>query len=273
VRKKTFLLASLLAATTADADGVCEQGFRETTAEERATVVRVLEAVKATLPAAPAGWIVGGYEQVGAPESICRDGESVPWSYAVSRTYNRTDNLAERDAALAEQGAALRAEMAARQPALDAAMARMQALGAELGNAAQSGDQAKIDALNAELEKLQKELEQTLNEGDTEAQVAAVARTMRDVEMSIAVRVNPGAVSREGREPMPAPAGSQEAFRWQTTTDELATAHALVVVKGERANAPPADARTIAFDVTADPARIDALVGGIDFAAAAKLVR
>jgi hypothetical protein len=215
------LLLGLLGAASARADGECAQGYRDTTPEERATVVRVLEAAKAALPGAPEGWVIGGYEEVSAPGRLCRDAETTPWRYNVSRTYNRTDNVAERERALEQQGAALRASMAEKQPRMDALMARSQALGGELATAAQAGDQARVDAINAELEALSKQFESLMNEGDPQAPVEAVAAAMRDVEMSIAVAVNAGPESQADRKPMAAPAGASEAFRWETTSDEV----------------------------------------------------
>jgi hypothetical protein len=268
------LLLALLGAASARADSVCEQGFRDTTPEERATVVRVLEAAKAALPAAPEGWVIGGYEQISARGTICRDAETTPWSYNVSRTYNRADNVAERERALAEQGAAMRASMAEKQPRMDALMARSQALGGELATAAEAGDQARVDAINAELETLSKQFESLMNEGDPQAQAEAVAAALRDVEMSIAVAVNPGPSGNADMKPMAPPAGAKQAFRWETTSDGVARAHVLVRLESAgQGDAPPAAAHAISVRAEADPARIDALVAGIDFAALAALLR
>jgi hypothetical protein len=275
VTRAALVAVGLLLASLARADGaMCEKGMRDTTPDERATVTRVLEAAKAALPAAPAGWSIGGYEEISAPATICGDVEAVPWSYGVSRTYNRVDDVAERERALEEQGAALKADMATKQPEIDAAMARVQALGAELASAGQRGDQARADAINAELEQISKQLEALLNDAGTQAHVAAVGETLRDVEMSIAVAVNPAAVASADHERMDAPAGASEAFRWTATTgDGVTRAHALVLVRGERASPAPAEPRALSFHAEADPARLDALVRGIDFGAAARLVR
>ncbi|HLB84951.1 MAG TPA: hypothetical protein VJK00_09470, partial [Steroidobacteraceae bacterium] len=152
-----FLLATALGTATAHGDAVCVQGFRDTTAAERQTMLGVMEAAKAALPDAPAGWIIGGYEELSPIGSICKDGENTPWAYSFSRTFNRTDDQAARDQALADAGDKARAAQAARQPRIDALMARMQTLSAELSTAAQKGDQARVDALNREMEGISKE--------------------------------------------------------------------------------------------------------------------
>jgi hypothetical protein len=280
-----WLLIALLAAT-ARADSPCEKGFRDTTSEERASMTRVLEGAKAALPAAPEGWVIGGYEVVSVLTRICMDGEATPWEYNVSRLYNRTDNAAEREQALADAGSALRADLAAKQPRMDALMARSQELGAELGAAAQRRDEARIAAIHAEMEQLSKQYAELANEGDAQARAqSVVAATMHDVEMSIAVSVNPGAVSTEEMQPSAAPAGAQQAFRGQTTADGFTRGRALVLVGSwraraaggvelvPRAGASPAAAHGISLAVSADPARIDALLSGIDFGAVEALLR
>jgi len=119
-----FLLAAALGASAAYGDAECVRGFRDTTAAERQTMLGVLEAAKAALPGAPTGWIIGGYEELSPIDSICKDGESTPWSYGFSRTFNRADDLEARDQALADAGAKVRAAQAARQPRIENALAR-----------------------------------------------------------------------------------------------------------------------------------------------------
>jgi hypothetical protein len=129
VLRAAFLLAAAICASAAYSDGVCVEGYRDTTAAERQTMLGVMEAAKAALPVAPSGWVIGGYEELSAVGSICKDGENTPWSYGFSRTFNRTDDQAAREQALADAGAKIRAAQAARQPRLDALMARSQDAG------------------------------------------------------------------------------------------------------------------------------------------------
>jgi hypothetical protein len=152
------LTAAVCLGCAAYADSVCEKRSRETTATERDTMMSVLEAAKAALPQAPEGWIIGGYEELSVPQSFCMD-TSAPLGYGVSRTFNRTEDREQRDEALAAAGAELRAQQEARQPQMDALMARLQALGGQMGDAAQKGDSSRSDAPARELEQIQKELE------------------------------------------------------------------------------------------------------------------
>jgi hypothetical protein len=279
------LLVIVLGAPTAYADGECAKGSRDTTAAERQTMTNALEVVKAALPAAPDGWIIGGYEVITVPSSICMDVEATPWPYNLTRIYNRADDAAEREQALADAGAALRASMAERQPRIDALMAKSQELGAELGAAAQKGDQARIDAINRELAQLQKETESIFNEGPSAAQLAAIsAIAMQDREITISIAVNPAAVSNDDMQSTAAPAGAQAAFRAQTTTEGVTRARVLVLLGGwqpraeggmqsvGRGNESSAAAHAMSVHVTADPARLDAMLAAIDFGAVAALL-
>src|SRR5262245_15422321 len=101
VVRGSVLLAAVLGVSNAYADGVCEKGMRDTTPAERQTRVGVIEAIKAALPQAPQGWVIGGYEEVSPIASICRDTESTPWGQEFSRTFNRADDAADREAAMA----------------------------------------------------------------------------------------------------------------------------------------------------------------------------
>ena len=278
------LMAALCLGSAAYADGVCEKGYRDTTAAERDTMMSALEAAKAALPQAPEGWIIGGYEELSVPQSFCMDA-STPLGYGVSRTFNRTDDQAQRDEALEAAGAALRAEQAARQPQMDALMARMQTLGQQLGEAAQKGDMTRTDALNREIEQVQKEFEALLESGNDDAIVAQVAEaTMKDRVMSIAVQVNPAGVGRPDMQPAASPPGAHSAYAWTESADGIDTAHTLVLLgawqpRSENGIASQlagkssiAAAHAIAIDVAADPARLESLLSSIDFSALAATV-
>ena len=278
-----FLLATALGTSAAHGDAVCVQGFRDTTAAERQTMLGVMEAAKAALPDAPAGWIIGGYEELSPIGSICKDGENTPWAYSFSRTFNRTDDQAARDQALADAGDKARAAQAARQPRIDALMARMQTLSAELSTAAQKGDQARVDALNREMEGISKEFDAMAAED--QPMIADVAKaTMGDRTMSIAIAVNPGVVSNSKMQKAAAPAGAHSAYRWSTSADGVKEGHAVVllgawqpsaeggVASQRRGTSSSSAAHAVAVTVQADPARLDSLLDSIDFGAIAATV-
>jgi hypothetical protein len=278
------LTTAVCLGSAAYADSVCEKGSRETTASERDTMMSVLEAAKAALPRAPEGWIIGGYEELSIPQSFCTD-TSAPLGYGVARTFNRTDDQEQRDEALTAAGTQLRAQQEARQPQMEALMARLQALGAQMADAAQKGDSSRSDALAREFEQIQKELESSLASGNDEALIEQVAvATMKDVTMSIAVRVNPVSVGRADMQPAAPPPGAHAAFAWTESDEGIDTAHTLVLVgawqpRSENGIASqPAGSRSIAaahaiaVDVAADPARLDSLFGSIDFSALAATV-
>lgn len=277
--------AIALALPCAWADGECSK-FRDTTPAERATVTTTLETVKATLPAAPEGWIIGGYEEISVQSSICVDRETTPWAYNFTRIYNRADDVEQREQLAADAGAAARAATAERQPQIDALMARNAELGAQLADAAQAGDQARIDAINAEIAAAQQEFERVMNEGPSAEQMAALGGALnQDRTMEIAVAINPGPVATEGMQSMSTPAGAHAAFRSETDRDGVTTAEMLVLLGGwqpgaggglqvqRRGGAPAAAAHAMAVRVTADPARLDSLLDAVDFAALGALMR
>ncbi len=279
-----FLLV-LLASPVANADGVCEKGYRDTTADERVAVTNALESVRAALPQAPDGWVIGGYEEISVPSSRCSDFDETPWTYSFSRTYNRVDDAAEREQALAEAGAALQADMAAKQPRIDALMAKGQELGAALGEAAQTGDQARIDLINRELQEVQAELESVFNDSSSQSQEDAIgAIMMQDRTMLISVQFNATSSASDDMQGSEVPPGARFAFRGQTTDEGVTSGRALVLFgdwdaregsilkSSKRRGVLPAAAHAISVTVTADPARLDTLLAAIDFEAMAALV-
>lgn len=283
----SVLLAGMLGVSAVHADGECAKGFRDTTAVERQTMLGVMEAAKAALPGAPEGWVIGGYEELSPVGSICIDGESTPWAYGFSRTFNRVDDQVAREQALAEAGAAARAAQEARQPRIDALTVRVETLGAELGAAAQKGDQARVDAIQREMDVVSKQFEAIFAEGNDQAIVESVVQaTTHDRTMSIAIRANEGAISNSDMQSAAPLAGAHSAYRWTTSSDGVETARVLLlfgawqpraeggVQSQRRGSASSAAAHALAVTVEADPARLDSLLGSIDFAAiAATLAR
>ncbi len=280
-----LLLAAVFGATAVQADSECVKGDRPTTAAERQAMLTAQQAAKAALPAAPTGWAIGGYEELSTRDSICRDYEGTPWASNLSRTFNRTDDQAARDQAMADAGTRARAAQAARQPRIDALMAQGEKLGAELGAAAQKGDQARIAAINREMAELSKEMEALYAGGEDQAIRESVAKaTTQDRTMKVAVSINSGAYPGSGAKRATAPAGAHSAYRWTTTADGVSEAHALVLFGNwqprdgggfevqRRGTASPAAAHAIAVRVDADPSRIDSLMGSIDFGALAAIV-
>ncbi len=279
-----FLLV-LFASPVANADGVCEKGNRDTTAAERSTMTNALETVRAALPQAPDGWVIGGYEEISVPDSICSDFEDTPWPSGFSRLYNRVDDAAAREQAMAEAAAAMQADMAAKQPRMDALIAKGQEVNAALVEAVQSGDQARIAALDSELKQVQAEIEGLYTDSSRQSQLDAIgAAEMQDRIMQIAVQLNARSSTSDEMQSSEVPPGASFAFRGQTTDGGVTNGHALVLFgewqtreenileSGKRRDVSSAAAHAISVTVTADPARLDTLLAAIDFEAIAALV-
>jgi len=274
--------AAVSCASIARGDGPCNAGFRDSTPAERARMTAVLEIAKKSLPPAPAGWQIGGYEEISVVGSVCRDGESRPWSYGISRTYNRVDDYEARQQVMRDAAANAAEEQKKKQPRMDALMTQMQQLSARQVALVQKGDMAGAEKINHDMEKIQAEYQKIADEGDSQARIAAAGKEMeRDLHMSISVRVNETAVPlASGVANFPLPPGASVAQRWTRPADaeQSAEGHALVLFGGwnrteqtkhwmsaPRANAVPTAAHVISVEVVGDPARIDPLLQGIDF--------
>jgi hypothetical protein len=277
---------ALVLATSITHGQECVKGERDTTAAERQTVTSILENALAALPAAPEGWIVGGYEGISVLQRLCMDYEDRPWAYGISRTYNRADDVESRQQVQEDAGAALRASMEARQPRMDAVMAKMQELGTALGAAAQARDQARIDEINRQLAAAQVEMEAVMAEGPSAEQLVAIGNLVyQDREMSIAVQVNAAVAQTADLETAPPPAGALAAFRGEQAREGVTTAESIVLLGNwqprtgggmqltRRGNLSSAATHGVIVTVRADPVRIDSLFASIDFGRIAALVR
>lgn len=275
-------VVAVFSAAIARGDGPCNGGFRDSTPAERARMTAILEIAKKSLPPAPAGWQIGGYEEISVVGRVCRDGENRPWSYGISRTYNRVDDYEARQQVMRDAAAHAAEEQKKKQPRMDALMAQMQQLSTRQAALVQKGDMAGAQKINYELEKIQAEYKKVADEGDSQARIAAAGREMdRDLHMSISVRVNETAVPlTNGAANLPLPPGASVAQRWTrpANAEKSAEGHALVLFGGwnraeqtkrwmpaRRANAVPTAAHVISVEVVGDPARIDPLLQGIDF--------
>ena len=278
----TCAATAILSASIARADAPCNAGFRDSTSAERARMTAILEIAKKSLPLAPAGWQIGGYEEISVAGSVCRDDENRPWSYVISRNYTRVDDYETRQKTLKDAADYAAAEQQKKQPRMDALMAQMQKLSERQIALVQKGDTAGAEKINFEIAKLQQEYGKVANEGDSQLRIEAAGKeTNRDLHMSITVRVN------EAYEPLnsgaanfPLPPGAFAAQRWTRAGDanNNEEGHALVLfgkwnrtektvrwTPAQRANAVPTAAHVFSVEVIVDPARIDPLLQGIDF--------
>lgn len=277
-----LVVAAIFGASIARADAPCNAGFRDSTPAERARMTAILEIAKKSLPPAPAGWQIGGYEEISVAGSVCRDVENRPWDYGISRNYARVDDYEVRQQVMRDAAAYAAAEQQKKQPRMDALMAQMQKLSERQVALVQKGDMAGLEKINFEIAKLQQEYGKVANEGDSQARIAAAGKeSNRDLHMSITVRVNePDKQLNGGAANFPLPPGAFAAQRWTRPGNaaDNEEGHALVLFGGwsrvektkrwlpaRRANAVPTAAHVISVEVIGDPARIDPLLQGIDF--------
>lgn len=277
-----LVVAAIFGASIAGADAPCNADFRDSTPAERARITAILEIAKRSLPPAPAGWQIGGYEVISVAGSVCRDVENRPWNYGISRNYSRVDDYEARQKVLRDAAAYAAAEQQKKQPRMDALMAQMTKLSERQVALVQKGDMAGVEKSNYEMAKFQEEYGKIAAEGDSEARIAAAGKEMnRDLHMSITVRVNEAYIPlNSGAANFPLPPGAFAAQRWTQAGDANNNdeERALVLfgkwnrtektvrwTPAQRPNAVPTAAHVISVEVGGDPTRIDPLLQGIDF--------
>jgi hypothetical protein len=281
----TIPFVSILAVTHVRADEKCYAGYRDITPTEREAMTTVLESALLALPPAPDGWVLVGDESLYVDPRVCQDNETEPWGYALSRSYQRTDDIDRRGQALDQAGGDFEAAMQAKQPRMDAIMARIQELSVQVVAAAEKNDMVKVDALNVELEQASAELEQVMAEGGTLDQAdAAAEEASRDMDIRMEVAVNAGYEEvGYGSRKVTGAAGAERAYRWTTTRGSVTDETALIlfgqwqeagngVGTVPRAGAAPTAAQALSVRVTADESRIESVLEGIDFEGLAALV-
>lgn len=276
-------------AQAATADSVCYAGIRDTTASERANMMRILEAARRALPPAPAGWVIVNDDPPSVPQNLCMDFERKPWSYGYGRTFRRADanKQAEMDAGTRAAADLMQADMAKKQPRLDAIMAKSQALTKRQVALIEKGDFNGATALNEQMAALQEEYRKVADEGDAEERGMAIMKeAMRDIEINVSVRVNSWGESPAGDDSTAiSVAGSpQAAYRWDSRNADSYQGGAMVLY-GQwrtlghggrqlvvRSHVPANFAHGIAVSVDADEKRLASVIESIDFAALAELV-
>ena len=273
-------------AATAWADAPCDKGYRDSTPAERAAVTAVLQAARKALPPAPAGWVIEGDDQISVISNLCRDYEDAPWNYSFGRSYRRVDDQEARNKIIADAGAASQAAFAQKKPRLDAAMAKVEAIVKKQVAFIEKGDMAGAQALNDDIAKAQADYQKILDEGDSQAQFdAAAAKASRDQSMYINVVVNSNQVTPySSAKNLPLPPGARAAFRWSTSSDQVPSDHALILI-GQWQSTPggawqrvrhgsmaPVGAQVMTISVTADPDRIAGIIGAIDVKSLAAVV-
>lgn len=276
-----------LGAATAAADSPCNKGYRDTSAAERATMMRILEAVRPAVPPAPQGWVVVNDDPPSVPGSLCMDYERKPWSYGYSRTYRRTDKNDEIDRVTRAAADLMQADMAKKQPRLDAIMARSEALTKQQIALIQKGEMEKAVAFNEQLAALQEEYRKIADEGDARQRGEAMMNeAMRDIEFSVSVRVNSWGESPAAADTTPITVAGKPvaAYRFDSRREDSRQGGALVVY-GQwrttsggglglvaRGHVPANAVHGMSIHVDADEERLASVVEAIDFGALAKLV-
>jgi len=284
------LCTAALCISVAGADAPCYAGIRDTSAAERATMTRVLEAVRRALPPAPPGWQIVNDDPPRVPSSLCKDFERKPWAYDYSLAYRRTADAAkaaEIDAANRAAGELIRADMARKQPLLDAILAKNEALSKRQIAHVEKGEMDKAVALNEQMAVLQEEYRKVSEEGDAQARaVAMINEASRDIDFGVSVQVNPWGATPAGADTAAITVAGNPvaAYRWNSR-NEGSWQGGAVVVYGmwrtmsngglglvARGHVPANAVHGITVQINADEDRLASVIGAVDFAALAGLV-
>ena len=179
------------------------------------------------------------------------------------------------------------AAMKQRQPRLEAAQQKMQAIIQQQMALNQKRDYAGAEKLQPQLEAAQKEYEAIINEASDPAAEAATDKAFnQDLEMTIAVRVNPrNERAGVGATTVAPPAGAKSAQRWHVESEKESNESALYLFGAwkpaaqgglqptPRAGVAPSGAHGLSVLVTGDAERVTQTVAAIDFAKLAAIVR
>ena len=285
----SLTLLLMMAAYPAAGDGVCYAGTRDTTAAERATMMRILNAAREALPPAPAGWMIVNDDPPSVPQSLCMDFERKPWPYDYSRTFRQAnaDKQAAIEAGTRAAADIMKADMARKQPRLDAIRAKSEVLVKQQVAFIEKGDMPKALALNEQMAVLQEQARVIMDEGDAQQRSAAIMKeTMRDIEIGISVRVNPAGESplEEDSVAISVAGNPAAAHRWDSQDEGSFQGGALVLFgqwrtlnNGARRHAvrghvPANFVHAITVSVHADEQRLASVIETIDFGALAALV-
>jgi len=285
----SLTLLLMMVAYPAAGDGVCYAGTRDTTAAERATMMRILNAAREALPPAPAGWMIVNDDPPSVPQSLCMDFERKPWPYDYSRTFRQAnaDKQAAIEAGTRAAADIMKADMARKQPRLDAIRAKSEVLVKQQVAFIEKGDMPKALALNEQMAVLQEQAKVIMEEGDAQQRSAAIMKeTMRDIEIGISVRVNPAGESplEEDSVAISVAGNPAAAHRWDSQDEGSFQGGALVLFgqwrtlnNGARRHAvrghvPANFVHAITVSVHADEQRLASVIETIDFGALAALV-
>jgi hypothetical protein len=282
----SFLVSLLVAAPGAFGDSVCNAGYRDTTAAERAKMTATLETIRSAMPAPAAGWVISGDDAISVPQSLCQDYAKVPLDYRYTRHYSEVGNAEQRMKLMNDQAALQAAAYQKKQPRLEAIQAQMQAVVAQQIPLLQKGDVAGAEKYNAQIAKLQDEYQKVADEGSNpEATEAAYKELNLDTELTISVSVNP-LTARVPADAKPAalPARAKSAYRWHVEDTNSSNDHAQVhfgtwfkrpdgtLQPMPRKGAPFSAAHGFTIEVIGDPERVTKTLAAIDFAKVAAVL-
>ncbi len=168
------------------------------------------QVARAALPAAPTGWVIGGYEaELSTRDSICRDVRGHALGLQRLAHHQPAPTMqAEREQAMADAGVRARAAQAARQPRIDALTAQGEKLGAELGAAVQKGTRRASRPSTARWTRSLRRCRRSTSGAEDQAIRESLAKVMtQDRTMQVAVSINAGGhleSGASGRLPRPA---------------------------------------------------------------------
>lgn len=133
----------------------CVDGSRDTTPEEQSYQAEAMAALRASLPAAPAGWKLEDRGMFAPAKSVCKGSDASRAVYSV--TYLWIDGVAEqhkRSEEMSKKIGALRTIPTDKLTEMNEYARQGRALQREVPKARAAGNQAEVERLNAEIKRL-----------------------------------------------------------------------------------------------------------------------
>lgn len=284
-----LLLVLLLAAVgPVRADGPS----RPATPAEQAFYSQVMAVLVKSVPAAPPlGWEETERTQPRPPRAMAEGSEQDP----MGLDYHLRWSDLPRGRASQEAQARAGAEVARRQmadPSTAAQEKRVEALAAQVSQAAERGDMATVNRLQTEMDTLYDEINHVQTKRDAELQAALKRHQVRDVEAGVSLLVNSAVVEFIGRVTKDQPVAGLAVYRQEGEDNPhlgwregyswvFLGAGWNLMREGDhqymeftpKAGAPHTTVQNLVVRVQAAPERARALLAALDWAALKALVK
>lgn len=178
-----WVVVSFLSSAFADGSS------RPANSAEKKMALAVLTAFEKVLPPGPAGWELKEKTQVTALERVALDQETRPMSVDYHARWQDEPRISAANAQMDQKLPSLSQDLSP-DAAMEARIARLEALSLAFAKAVQDGDMARADQLQKEMETIGNQINDQASRNDQvfEQKISAIAP--QDVEMQVSLFTN-----------------------------------------------------------------------------------